>query len=191
MMNNLFKHKPSGKTIFRFVLLLGVLVAYFLFLSWKYGVETGGIVSALTWSFFVLCTPIADAGFLLDFPVRLIANIKMIFSEMAVWVIAISLNLWMVTFHSEYYDKTALTHLFHTILTTPWPYWSIIILSATGTFLSIFFGDEVMDAVGHKKLKSQTHKNIYMVGTIILFVVIVAVYYHLLSSLGITIEGLG
>lgn len=193
MVNSSFlKHKPSAKTLFKFLLLLGVLVTYFLFLSWKYGFATGGIVSALTWSFFVLCTPIADAGFLLDFPVRLITHVKMIFSEIMVWVIAIVLNLWAINFHSDYYDKTALTQLFYKILMNPLPYWSIIFLSSIGTFISIYFGDEVIDSVGKKtsvKL-SKKHKTIKLFATIILFVFIVVVYYHLLSSLGVSLDNL-
>lgn len=167
-------------------------MVYFGFLSWKYDIVTGGAVSALTWSFFVLCTPIADAGFLLDFPFRLITGLKMIFSELAVWLIAISLNVWAVNFHPDFYGKTGLTELFHKILTTPWPYWSIIILCALGTFLSVWFGDEVMSGVGHKKEKtlSKKHRIVAIGVTALIFILIVFVYYHLLSSLGISIESL-
>jgi len=192
MFDGALKHKPTAKTMLKFLLLLGVLLAYFGFLSWKYDIVTGGVVSALTWSFFVLCTPIADAGFLLDFPVRLITGIRMLFSEIGVWVIAISLNFWAVNFHPDYYDKTVLTHLFHKILTTPWPYWSIVILCALGTFLSIWFGDEVMDAVGKhgSKTISKKRRLIRIVGTLLLFAVIIGVYYDLLSSLGISIQSI-
>lgn len=192
MIERALKHKPSNKTIIRFLLLLGVFVAYFLFLSWKYDVATGGMVSALTWSFFVLCTPVADAGFLLDFPVRLIADIRMLVSEIAVWIIAIFINVWALNFYPHYYDKTVLTQLFHKILITPWPYWGVILLCAFGTFFSIWLGDEIMDAFGRKTSRklSQKHRNLHIGGTVALFAVIMAVYYHLLSSLGISIEGL-
>ncbi len=62
---------PKKHVLYKFLLLSVLLVSYFVYLSYEYNLLTGGIAVALTWSFFVLCTPIADAGFLLDFPLRL------------------------------------------------------------------------------------------------------------------------
>ncbi len=84
---------PRKQVVYKFVLLCILLVSYFAYLSFKYDVRTGGVAAALTWSFFVLCTPIADAGFLLDFPLRLIFGIRMLFSEIAAWTLAIAVNI--------------------------------------------------------------------------------------------------
>ena len=65
-LKHLLEHRPKREGLFKFLLLLAVLAGYFGYLSWEYDLKTGGVVAALTWSFFVLCTPIADAGFLLD-----------------------------------------------------------------------------------------------------------------------------
>ena len=126
---------PRKQALYKFVLLCLLLASYFAYLSFKYDVATGGIASALTWSFFVLCTPIADAGFLLDFPMRLIFGIRMLFSEIAVWALAITVNIVTLLFFVEYYETTKLTMLLQAILTTPYPYWAIILLAGTGTFL--------------------------------------------------------
>jgi hypothetical protein len=56
--------------VIKFLLLFTILIFYFAFISFKYGVKDGFAITLLTWSFFVLCTPIADAGFILDFPIR-------------------------------------------------------------------------------------------------------------------------
>ena len=77
----------------------------------------------------------------------------MIYSEMCVWVIAILLNLYFVFFNVGIYDKSPLLTLFRQILLNPFPFWSIIILSAIGTYLSIYFGDELMDVVKNKQRK--------------------------------------
>jgi hypothetical protein len=69
---------PKKQVLYKFLLLCILLVSYFSYLSFQYDVMTGGIASALTWIFFVLCTPIADAGILLDFPLRLIFGIRML-----------------------------------------------------------------------------------------------------------------
>ncbi|MFT7533338.1 MAG: hypothetical protein ACI9FD_004374, partial [Gammaproteobacteria bacterium] len=64
--------RPSHQVLVKFLLLCLVLFTYFAYLTYQYDLLTGGIASLITWSFFVLCTPIADAGFLLDFPIRIL-----------------------------------------------------------------------------------------------------------------------
>lgn len=184
-----FKHQTKKEELFRFLLLLAVLLGYFAYLSWKYDFATGGIVSLLTWSFFVLCTPVADAGFLLDFPVRLITGIRMFTTEILVWILAIGINLVCLHVTPTSYAKTFLTSLFHTILTTPWPYWSIILLCGIGTFLSIKFGDEMLDVVSHKD-RELHHKHGFkhrLLVMLVLVLLIVAAYYYLLDTLGVNI----
>jgi hypothetical protein len=84
------KNQPWRK----FLLLVALFALYFLYLIYEYGIQDGGLVTLLTWSFFVLCTPVADAGFLLDFPIRLLYKIKMIYTEIIVWILAISLSAY-------------------------------------------------------------------------------------------------
>lgn len=131
------------------MLVLLVFLGYFIFIASQYGLLDGFFVTTLTWSFFVLCTPIADAGFLFDFPFRLITRIRMLFSEIVVWGIAILLNIFTFFIHPEIYSKTKLLLLFKHILEQPFPFWSIIFVSAIGTFMSIKFGDELIDKVKH------------------------------------------
>ena len=149
---------------------------------------TGGIASLLTWSFFVLCTPIADAGFLLDLPLRLLFNIRMVISEILVWVIAITLNIVSIIYCPQYYETTALTKIFYVILNTPYPYWSVILLSGIGTFLSIIFGDELMDIINHDKRKFYNkHKFTYkIVAMISIFIMVIILYYELIETMDIT-----
>lgn len=147
---------------------------------------TGGIASLLTWSFFVLCTPIADAGFLLDFPLRLLFGIRMLISEIVVWVLAIMVNIISLLYFAEYYQTTKLTRLFHSILTNPYPYWSVILISGVGTFLSIRFADELMDIVHHRDREFFHRHNFKHELVIIVFLIIIFIgYYELLASLGI------
>lgn len=178
---------PKRQVVFKFILLCALIAGYFTYLCIEYDVLTGGIASLLTWSFFVLCTPIADAGFLLDFPLRLLFGIRMFLSEIVVWAVAIAINLISIIYYPDFYDTTALTRIFHAILTNPWPYWSVVVLSGIGTFLSIQFGDELMDVVHHRD-RSFFHKHGYkheLIIMISLFVVILIGYYELVSSLGI------
>jgi hypothetical protein len=183
----LHKHETHREVAIKFILLLAVLLAYFAYLSYEYGFATGGIVAAITWSFFVLCTPVADAGFLLDFPIRLLFGIRMLFSEIIVWLIAIAINAYALLFNENLYDTTILTSLFKTIILTPYPYWSIIVLSGFGTFLSIYFGDEMLDVIRHRnRVKYHQHAfKLKVIAVIGLFVLIFLSYYFLLDSLNI------
>jgi len=185
----LLKHETKRHVLIKFALVLLIFVGYFIFIASQYGIKEGFFVSILTWSFFVLCTPVADAGFLIDFPLRLVIKIKMVVSEVFVWVIAISLNLYAFFVVPEVYTKTKILLLFKYILEKPIPFWSIIILSMVGTFVSIKFGDELMDKSKHKERKlyekhKYNHKFIIM---IFLFAITFILYDFLLKKLGVNL----
>jgi len=109
------KHQTKKEELIRYILLILTLLSYFLYLSFKHDFATGGILSLLTWSFFVLCTPIADGGFLIDFPIRILLGIRMVVSEIIVWIIAISINIYCLMYSPEVYHHTIITALFHKI----------------------------------------------------------------------------
>ena len=102
---------PRHQVLLKFLLLCILLFSYFVYLVYQYDLLTGGIAALITWSFFVLCTPIADAGFLLDFPLRLLFGIRMVLSEIVVWIIAISINAVSLIYFREIYKTTILTQL--------------------------------------------------------------------------------
>jgi hypothetical protein len=181
--------RPKKQLLYKFLLLCVVLISFFSYLSFEYDVMTGGVASALTWSFFVLCTPIADAGFLLDFPLRLLFGVRMLSSEIVVWAIAITVNIVSLLYFAEYYETTTLTRLLHAILTMPYPYWSIILLSGVGTFLSIQFADELMDVASHRD-RNFFHRHSYKHELVIIafFIAAFAGYYELMASLGIEVS---
>lgn len=184
------KNKFHLNKIEKFIILLLILVIYTFLMIEKYGIENGPIVSILTWSFFVFCTPIADAGFLIDFPIRLLTKVKMIYSEIIVWVVAFIITLSSYLFNPTIFDTTIILKLFYQIITNLFPYGIIIILSAIGTFLSVYFGEEILDEsineLKKKKRKKHMFKYKYLY-FILIIVVIIIVYYYLLSSLGISI----
>ena len=184
---NLSQHETKREVLYRYSLLVLIVFAYFLFLSYKYGFAQGGLLSLLTWSFFVLCTPIADAGFLLDFPLRVVAGIRMLHSEIVVWTIAITTNILALNFHPQLYQSTILTKIFRQILLHPWPYWLIIFLSAAGTFLSVVFGDELLDVIKHRD-RAKFHQHgflLKLISMVFVFAGVFIVYDILISRLGV------
>lgn len=166
-----------------------ILVGYFAYMSWKYDASTGFAVSLLTWSFFVLCTPIADGGFILAFPIRLLFGIKMSVTQVVLWFVAVAINIYMLGTAANSYELTFLTRLLKHILTVPYPYWSILILSAAGTLLSIYFGDEMMDVTSHRdRVLHHRHGLKYRIILVAgLSILTVVSYYHLLNTLNIAL----
>jgi len=185
-----FLHETKRHALLKFLAIVFVFIAYLLWLIFHFGAKSGIETAGLTWSFFVLCTPIADAGFLLDFPIRIISGIKMILSETIVWIIAISLNLYFFFTSPEVYQKTIALKLFRHILEQPFPFWGIIFLSLLGTFLSVYFGDELIDSIKHSdrekhkkhKLKHRFIIFLFFIGTVFIF------YNFALKQLGINLN---
>lgn len=181
--------QPSHQVWIKFILLLIILLSYFVYLTYQYDFLTGGVASLITWSFFVLCTPIADAGFLLDLPLRVLFGIRMVLSEIAVWLIAIVINTFSLVYFPELYETTFVTQTMKIILTTPVPYWLVIILSGLGTFLSIRFGDELMDVLHHKdRLFYLRHQFKHEMILFVFFLLVLFGYYEIISTLGINFK---
>lgn len=174
----------------KFLFVIFIFLSYFSFVSFRYGVGQGFWVSWITWSIFVMFTPVADAGFLIDFPLRLLFKVRMIVSEIFVWALAIGLNATTLIIYPELYDKTKILEVARHIMGSFWLLFSIAGLSALGTFLSIKFGDELVDVFDHRdRLFNQKHNlkhNILL--AIFIFVIILAIYDFLLSSAGIDIS---
>jgi len=182
-------HQTHRESLWRFVLLAALLVAYFVYMSFKYGAATGALVSALSWSFFVLCTPVADGGFVIAFPIRLLFGVRMLVTQIVVWFVAIGINLAAMAWSPASYEVTPLTKLLHTIFTTPWPDWSILLIALGGTIMSIWFGDEMIDVASHS-MRKKGHKHGFKHKTIVVLglgVLTVIAYYNLLSHLDISI----
>jgi hypothetical protein len=187
------KHQTHKESLWRFIGLVVLLLAYFAYMSWKFDAATGAWLALLSWSFFVLCTPIADGGFIIAFPLRLLFGIRMIVTQAVVWVAALGINIVAVNEAAASYDDTTLTRLLFRIMTTPWPYWSILAISAAGTAFSIWFGDEMMDVTTHAQ-RSHHHRHGFKHRLVIVFglgVLTILAYYHLLSELGIDLPYAG
>lgn len=184
---HLVQHETKQHVLIKFSFVLSIFILYFIFIATKYGVEQGFFVSMLTWSFFVMCTPVADAGFLIDFPLRLVLRIKMVIAEIFVWGLAVGLNIYAVLVRPEIYEKTKILVLFKNILYQPIPFWSIIFISLIGTFVSITFGDELLDKASHAErtiYKKQRGKHRILI-MFFLFCIAFVLYDLLLNKLGI------
>ncbi len=110
-------------------------------------------------------------------------------TQLVLWFVAIGINVYMLKYSVASYDLSFLTSLLKKILLEPYPYWSILLISALGAFLSIFFGDEMMDVTMHEnREKHNTYKINYRVILVVgLAALTVVAYYHLLNGLNISL----
>ncbi len=190
---NTKKHETHRESLWRFLILAFLLAGYFGYMSWKFDASTGALLALLSWSFFVLCTPIADGGFVVAFPIRLLFGTRMFITQIVVWALALIINIVAVSVVPDAYSQTAITNVLHSILMTPWPNWSVLLISLAGTMLSIWFGDEMIDVTSHSMRKKEhrhgfKHKVLLVAGFGLLSII---AYYHVLAGLGIDIPAAG
>lgn len=182
-------HETKKHALIRFLGLVLIVISYMVFMSFKFGAKEGISVTILTWTFFVFCTPIADAGFLLAFPVRMVTGLRMMYTQLFSFVLALSINLYTFFYKPSIYDNTIILKLFYHILSQPFPFWGIILLSLLGTILSIYFGDELIDVSSHKERKKyHKHLNKYQIIVFAFLIGITLILYNfLLNKLGLNI----
>ena len=184
-----FHHETKKHSLVKFIGLLTIVISYFVYVSMKLGTKEGLFVTILTWSFFIFCTPIADAGFILAFPIRLLMGTRMMYTQIASFFVALFINLYAFFLTPKAYESTIILKLFYQIISHPFPYWGIILLSILGTILSIYFGDELIDVSTHKERKKfRKHMTKYqIIISIFLIAATIILYDFLLKNLGINI----
>jgi hypothetical protein len=152
---NLISHETKNTQLRRFIIAFCLLVGYTIYLVHAYG-SSGFSLGVITWSAFVMATPLPDGGVILDLPIRLLFGVRMIFSEIFVWMVAIASNVYFLANDAGVYDRTLIASSFKKILISPWPDWIIILISGAGTFLGLYFGDELLDVIFHHQRKKYT-----------------------------------
>ncbi len=185
---NIKEHETKRNTLWRFLIALSILIMYIIYLVFKFG-PLGITLGIITWSAFVMATPIADGGLILDFPIRLLTKMRMVYSEIIVWVVAISFNVYFILTKPEIYEKTQISKAFGTILKHPWPDWIIILISAIGTYVSLYFADELLDIVLFKQRKKfiKHRKYLYIIWVIFGISAFYLGYKYFLKLFGINI----
>lgn len=170
----------------KFIMLISILILYTVVMITKYGWSNGPLVSLTTWSFFVFCTPIADAGFLIDFPVRVLTGIKMFHSEIIVWIVASLITTFSLLYNVDIFKDTGILNIYYHILKHLNPYGIIIFLSAIGTFLSIRLGDEIYDKISKKNTKKV--KLMKYVLFFALIIIVIIIYYFIIRQFNLKIS---
>lgn len=112
----------------------------------QFGVIKGLHITLLTWSFFLLCLPfsgrpiITSTIFYFFSKNSLYPNRFDTFVRPTRWFFAVVLNICTYIATPYTYLSSATTFLLYRILSNPWPYWTIILVSSFGSFYDKIVG---------------------------------------------------
>lgn len=134
-------NKSNKKYFIKFLFYTGILVSICIYLSLEYGLGLGLYLTALIWSFYILCFPGAHGQLIFGFPLHFITH-KPMYTEPFVWSAALLLNIITCTYLPKFYTLTFPTCLLYRVVTTPNPYWLILIFSGIGTLYYFIIGEQ-------------------------------------------------
>jgi len=101
------------------------------------GTFEGILLAFLSWSFFVICTPIILEGFLTSFLAGIFRGGRLYEVGVYTWFGAVLLNLFTYNLFPEVYTKTLLTNFLYIVISRPFPERFILVLCALGTFYAM------------------------------------------------------
>ena len=127
----------TKRDTFKFLTYLGIFGLWVSYLVTMHGTFDGVLLAFLTWSFFVICTPIILEGFLMSFVTGIFRGRMLYDVSIITWFFAVVLNLFTYNLLPELYQKTFLTNFLYIIISRPFPERFILILCALGTFYSM------------------------------------------------------
>ncbi|MCK4265485.1 hypothetical protein KAW80_03965 [Candidatus Babeliales bacterium] len=116
----------------------------------KYNIWIALHLSFLTWSFFVLCLPVARGKILIGKPYFYITKKQLKYPEAFSWIIALTGNMLTLAISSNPYWKTTITNLLYLIMQKPWPLWLVIIACGFATFFDSYLCNYTQHRISRK-----------------------------------------
>ena len=159
--------------IYDFVVIMFILLMiFFIFYN---GFYKGCIKSLFIWSFFVICTPIPEAGLLISLPLKRYFGLKMDLSQIAVSLLACIIIFYFYCIEQKIIKNNLIGNLFIGIMN--YKYYSIILLSIVSSVLTSNLLDNI---INHFINKDEINHLYLKIGTIFIFILI---YIYLLNNL--------
>ena len=138
-----------------FLVSFAVFMFFTLTLWFHYSFAMALHIMLLVWSLYILCAPANHGKILLAIPFKIFTGKTLVYPQIFMWSSAILLNVFTYLIHPTIYFSTILTHLLLRIISTPWPYWIIMLVCSLGTFYKLFIGQQNFKI---KKFKHYTAK---------------------------------
>ena len=154
------------------VIMFILLMVFFIFYN---GFYKGCIKSLFVWSFFVLCTPVPEAGLLISLPLKRYFGFKMDVSQFAVSLFACMLLFYFYCIEQKIIKNNLIGNLFLGLIN--YKYYSIIFISVISSVLTSNLLDNI---INHFINKDEINHLYLKIGTIFVFILI---YIYLLNNL--------
>lgn len=159
--------------IYDFIVLI-FLIVLITYVSYN-GYVKGCIKSLFIWGFFVLCTPVPEAGLIITLPLKRYLNVPMHISQTIVSFSALIILTYFYLYEKNIIKSYKIGKIFIELITLK--YFSIIILSILSSILTSQLIDNFINHYIYK------HKLNYLYTKISIIVLCVMIYIYLLNSL--------
>ena len=169
------KNQKNKTYLYIYDVIVILFILLFIFFIFYNGLYKGTIKSLFIWAFFVLCTPVPEAGLLISLPVKRYFNIRMDICQTFVSLLA----LFMI-FYFYYTDKKVINtnfigKLFNGLV--KYNYYIIMILSVISSILT----SNLIDNIINYYIFDDNINHLYLKSSIIFIFVII--YFYLLNQL--------
>lgn len=126
----------------------GLFLVVIFYLIKLHGVSQGFIASYLTWSFFVLCTPIISRALLISTIIEKITGSTLYNAGLFTWSGALISNMILLNLVPTIYTMNPLSGFLAHALTTPRPHWLLIAMCGANVWYQAVL--EKIDFIGAK-----------------------------------------
>lgn len=172
-----FKNIQNLKGFYKFIIILGIFIFYFIYVASLFGIRDGLSITLLTWAFFVFFTPITDSDILFNFPMKVITNIDMQYTELFVIILGSLIIGSYYIIDVNIFNKTTHTTLIKKIIEHPeFISISIIGLSLFGSLLAAYLENNIYVAFMENNWNLLLNKEWYLA-----YGIICAAYLYLVS----------
>lgn len=174
-----------NESLIKFIILLVLFILYYFYISTKIGFKNGIHSIILTWCSLVLCTPLSDAGFIIDFPLILFFNIPMVITQLFVFFLSIVIVLFYIFYSNliEHFKKTFVLKNFYKVLSIPYPWYFLILISQIGTFASVKIYDTIYFYFTEKNKKKNPFLTKKFIIVFSIFILSWIIWYFITKSL--------
>lgn len=126
----------------------GLFLFVVFYLVKHHGFHQGLLASYLTWSFFVLCTPIISRALLISNIIGKLTGSNLYNAGLFTWSVALISNMFLLNLAPSIYNINPLSSFLAHALMTPRPHWLLIGMCGTNVWYQALL--EKIDFIGAK-----------------------------------------
>lgn len=143
------------------------------------GVKNGLLISLFSWCFFMVVTPMPEAGIMFTVPLKYMTKIPLEKGHVIISAFAVAIVFAFYTFGHNIVKETTVSELFTYIMNNR--LYHMILLSIASSVIMSKFLNDVIDAYTQKDmifLLNETNQNLAILAFISVFIYIQSIYHY-------------